>query len=90
MAKAIFGQLEDGGSAHEAHGEHGDHLSEGATLAYDVTDLVERLRAREGFAGDLDLRFVPRGLLGVEEAPSLESLEAAPEVRIERVKLVRE
>jgi tyrosinase len=87
---AIFGQLEDGGSAHGAHGEHGDHLSEGATLAYDVTERVERLRAREGFAGDLDLRFVPRGLLGVEEAPSLESLEAAPEVRIERVKLVRE
>lgn len=87
---AIFGQLEDGSDAHAGHEAGAKSLSGGATLSYDITDLVARLRGREGFSGDMALHFEPRGLEMPEDQPGLEAIPAAREVRIETVKIVRE
>jgi len=89
---AIFGQLADGKMAHQHGGATGDKsLSGDATLAFDVTKLIETLRSRPGFKGDLKLDFVPKGLVPPKNAPARpESLAPAHEVRFSRVKIVRE
>lgn len=86
---AVFGQLGEG----ERSRGGGHALTEDATLAYDVTDQIERLRGESGWEGGLDLRFVPRGLEPAEDEAAAEAvadLGDVPEVRVERVKLVRE
>lgn len=86
---AIFGQLTDGQPAHVHDG--GKSLNTGATLAYDVTRLIERLRSQPGYKGDMKLDFVPKGLVPPKNAPARpESLQRVHEVRFERVKIVRE
>ncbi|HEV2844542.1 MAG TPA: tyrosinase family protein, partial [Thermoanaerobaculia bacterium] len=82
---AIFGQLEDGQSAHAGHGGADKSLKNEAILTYEITAVVERLRA-QGFQGNLDLHFVPKGL--ESDQPGLET--AAREVRFERVRVIRE
>jgi tyrosinase len=79
---AIFGQTAEGGAAHAGHA--GRALQEDAKLAFDVEDLIGRLRGRQGFTGDLKLDFVPKGLEGVAQP------EAVREVRVGRVKVVIE
>jgi hypothetical protein len=86
---AVFGQLADGTSAHAAHAGADKSLSEDATLAYDVTRLMESLRGQPGFKGDLKLEFVPKGL--VPNKPGIEAVVVPKhEVRVGRVKVVRE
>jgi hypothetical protein len=85
---AVFGQLADGTSAH-AHAGANKSLSEDATLAYDVTNLVKGLRAQPGFKGDLKLDFVPKGLVS-NRAGTEAAVVPKHEVRVGRVKLVRE
>jgi hypothetical protein len=86
---AIFGQLADGSSAHAGHG--GDKsLNADATLAYDVTALVRRLRNQPGFKGDLKLDFVPKGLEPPPGGASPEALPKKHDVTVARVRLVRE
>lgn len=84
---AVFGQLANGQPAHQHDGEKS--LSGDATLAYDVTRLVEKLRGQPGFKGDLKLDFVPKGLTPPKNAPAKpEALPKAHEVRFARVKVV--
>ena len=86
---AAFGQLADGSSAHQH--DASKSVSGDATLAYDVTKLIETLRSRPGFKGDLKLDFVPKGLVPPKNAPARpESLSPAHEVSFARVKIVRE
>jgi tyrosinase len=61
----------------------------GAKVGFDVTKLVEKLEAEGRWTEDLRLTFVRRGL---EPAPGerLETVEGAPAVRIQRVRIVRE
>jgi tyrosinase len=88
---AIFGQLEDGSQAHNGERKEGEKaIAGGATLAYDITDLVERLRARKDFDGNLPLFFVPRGLEMPAGQPGLQAMPEAREVQIETIKIVRE
>lgn len=83
---AIFGQLEDGQSAHAGHDTGDKSLKSEATLTFEITDLLERLRGQPGFKGNLDLQFVPKGLESDQPVA-----EAAPrEVRFERVRVIRE
>ncbi|MFP5288057.1 MAG: tyrosinase family protein, partial [Thermoanaerobaculia bacterium] len=51
---AIFGQLENGQPAHAGH-DKSKSLQEQATLAYDITNLVERLRGQPNFQGNMAL-----------------------------------
>jgi hypothetical protein len=86
---AVFGQLANGQSAHQHDGEKS--LSGDATLAYDVTRLVARLRGQASFKGDLKLDFVPQGLTPPKNAPARpEALPKVHEVSFSRVKIVRE
>ncbi|HEY9420845.1 MAG TPA: tyrosinase family protein [Thermoanaerobaculia bacterium] len=85
---AVFGQLEDGQSAHAGHGGPNKSLQNDATLTYEITALIERLRGQQGFQGNLDLHFVPRGL--ETDRPGLESVGETREVRFERVRIIRE
>ncbi|MFL6197069.1 MAG: tyrosinase family protein [Thermoanaerobaculia bacterium] len=85
---AVFGQLADGSSAHAGHnGEKS--LQEDARLAYDVTRLMERLQSQPGFK-DLKLDFVPKGLEPAPGSAAPEAVAPAYEVRVARVRLVRE
>ena len=82
---AIFGQLEDGSSAHAGHGGANKALREQAAVGFEITELIERLRGQQGFQGDVTLTFVPRGLES-GQAPA----GADREVRFERVRIVLE
>ena len=85
---AVFGQLEDGQSAHAGHGGADKSLKNNATLTYEITALIERLRGQQGFRGNLELHFVPRGL--ETNRPVAESAGEPREVRFERVRIIRE
>jgi tyrosinase len=83
---AFFGQLENGEAAHQGEkGLHGD-----ATLSYDITELLGRLRGQAGFTGNLTLHFEPRGLEAPPGQAQIESVPSNREVRFERVKIIRE
>jgi hypothetical protein len=90
---AVFGQLADGQPAHGAHaGPVGPDKSiqEDTKLAFDVTELVKRLRGQAGFKGDLKLDFVPKGLVPPKNKPLPEAIPRVHEVRFARVKLLRQ
>jgi tyrosinase len=90
------------GAKHHPEGGEGadEHAPAGLKQTYDITPLVDNLKAQGHWTGDsLAVSFVPQGLLPppegaesgafAEEAPEEESLEQ-PEVRIGRVSIVRE
>jgi tyrosinase len=83
---AVFGQLDGGRSAHAGHAR-GRGQQEDAALAFEVTELIERLRGQPGFTGNLTLQFVPRGMEGGQARSGAGPVR---EVRFERIKLVRE
>lgn len=85
---AVFGQLEDGQSAHAGHAGADKSLKSEAILAYEITKLIETLRGQQGFKGNLELQFVPKGL--ESDRPGLESAGETREVRFERVRVIRE
>jgi tyrosinase len=80
---AFFGQVPDAPAGSHVHPDKVD-------LAYEITGVIEHLREQSGWAGGLDLHFVPRGLEPPEGQAALEAAPAAPEVRFERVKVIRE
>jgi hypothetical protein len=87
---AVFGQLANGQPAHGGHAGPDKSIQEDTKLAYDVTELVKRLRGQPGFKGDLKLDFVPKGLLPPKNRPQPEALPAVHEVRFARVKLLKQ